>query len=262
MSEYAIRKSDRKQIYIGSCNNMSYLRYEDRNKVISRSESFNIVNCLGLHWRLPVPDEDTILPGDYAGSSYYRKDAKYDFYSVNYYCRLNNDPEYFKGIAEHPGSFQLHGKDLGLLVNVTCYHGFKINESNAEVNFGWNGKKRAMCLCGVKNEEEELKLLYTCVACDDKWSVSFEKIEHLIESDQMKLRLFKLCCEYWEERNPGKIYPFPMSKQKNETLTVRLGKTQNEHGDKYAVSRYNTTGEGSTSFFRSIEQAFEAYQNK
>jgi len=33
MLEYAIRKSDGKHIYIGSCANMSALRFEDRDKV-------------------------------------------------------------------------------------------------------------------------------------------------------------------------------------------------------------------------------------
>jgi len=261
MSEYAKRKSDGKQIYIGSCDNMSNLRYEDRNKVIPRFENFDIENVVGLHWRLPTPDEDGILPGDYPGSAYYRKDVKYDFYSVNYYCLLNNDPEYFKGIAGQPSSFQLYSKDLGMVVNVTCYHGFKINKSNEEATFGWNGKSRPMCLCGIKNEEEELKLLYTCVACNSVWSVSFEKIEHLIGSDQMKLRLFLLCADYWEERHPGEVYQHRMSRQKSETMTVSLGRTQNEHGDNYSVSYYDTKGEGGTTFFKELDKAFEVYQS-
>jgi len=262
MAEYARRKSDSKFIYIGTCNTMYGLRFEDRYKVIPESKSFDIVNCLNLHWRLPYPDEDGILPGDYQGGGYYRKDAKYDFYSINYNCLLNNDPEYFEGIAEYPGSLQLYSKDLGLVVNVTCYHGFKINKSNEEAKFGWNGKSSVICLCGVKNEEQELKLLYTCVACSDEWSVSFEKIEHLIVSDEMKLRLFRLCSEYWEERNPGKVYPHQMTKKIKETLTVRLGRTQNEHGDNYAVSYYDTGGEGGTTFFKELDKAFEAYQSK
>jgi len=261
MAEYARRKSDWRYIYIGSCEQMSWLRFEDRYKVISECKSFDIGNSIGLHWRLSIPDEDGILPGEYQGGGYYRKDTKYDFYSINNYCQLNNDPKYFEGIAEHPGKFQLHAKDLGLLVNVTCYHGFKINQSNEEVNFGWNGKRRALCLCGVKNEEQELKIVYTCVSCGEKWTVSFEKIEHLIESAQMKLRLIKLCSEYWEECNPGKIYPHKMSRQKTQELTIRLGRTQNKNGIKYAVSYYNSQEEISTTLFEDIDKAFENFQS-
>lgn len=64
MSEYAIRKSDGKHIYIGSCEEMSCLRYEDRDKVIPTCKGFDIGNTLNLFWRLPVPDEDKVLPGE------------------------------------------------------------------------------------------------------------------------------------------------------------------------------------------------------
>lgn len=263
MSEYAIRKSDGKYIYIGSCDEMCCLRYEDREKVIPQSESFDIGSCTGLHWRLPVPEEDGVLPGEYDGCVYYRKDEKYNFFYIPHHCQLDNTPGYFKGIVEHPGSFQLVSHALGLLVNIKCYHGFKINESNDEASFGWNSKSRVMCLCGVKNEEHEMKLLYTCVACDSKWSVSFPKIQHLIRSEEMKLRLFILCSAYWEERNSGKYYPFVMSRRKSETQVISLARTTNGNGDNYAVTwSGQTTVEAGTSFFRESNKAFEAYLNK
>ena len=60
MSEYATRKSDGKYIYIGSCEEMSCLRYEDRVNVIPQGKGFDIENCNGLCWRVPVPDEDKV----------------------------------------------------------------------------------------------------------------------------------------------------------------------------------------------------------
>ena len=60
MGEYALRKSDRESIKIGTCDDMYYLRYEDQDKVIPESGS-----DFGNRWRIPFPDEDHILPGDY-----------------------------------------------------------------------------------------------------------------------------------------------------------------------------------------------------
>ena len=203
------------------------------------------------------------FPGEYDGSAYYRKDSKYNFYHINYHCLLDNDPEYFGWIVKHPGTFQLICLELGLLANVKCYHGFKINESNEEVNFSWNGKNRVMCLSGVKNEKQEMKILYTCVACNSTWSVSFPKIQHLIKSEEMKRRLFILCSTYWEERNPGKLYPFAMDRIKNGTQTISIRRAITKYDHNYAVSWYDEeTKEEGTSFTKGIEKAFEIYQNK
>lgn len=260
MSEYATRKSDGKFIYIGSCDEMCCLRYEDRNKVIPECKSFDIGNCTGLHWRIPIADEDGVLPGEYDGSAYYRKDSKYNFFHINYHCLLDNDPGYFEGIVKQPGSFQLVKDALGLILSVKCYHGFKINGSNEEAGFGWNGKSDAVCLCGVKNEEQEMKILYTCVACNSKWSVPFPKIRHLIISEEMKLRLFRLCSDYWEERNPGEVYPHVMARQtKNGKVTIKLKRWANPFGDRYAVSIETMDGDGQTDYFKTPESAFDCY---
>ncbi len=62
MSEYAIRKSDKASIKIGTCESMYYLRHEDIDKIIPEETGFK---PKGLIFRLPFPDEDHILPGDY-----------------------------------------------------------------------------------------------------------------------------------------------------------------------------------------------------
>ena len=62
MGEYAIRKSDRQSIKIGTCEDMYYLRFEDQDKVTPESGS-----DFGYRWRIPFPSEDNILPGDYDG---------------------------------------------------------------------------------------------------------------------------------------------------------------------------------------------------
>lgn len=63
MSEYAKRKSDGEEIKIGICEEMMFLRFEDKDKVIPVKGS-----GFGYRWRLPFPDEDNTLPGDYKAS--------------------------------------------------------------------------------------------------------------------------------------------------------------------------------------------------
>ena len=66
MGEYAYRKSDNQYIKIGTCENMYYIRYEDRFKV--RPDEGYSLDCskeLNLIWRLPFPSEDHIQIGNY-----------------------------------------------------------------------------------------------------------------------------------------------------------------------------------------------------
>lgn len=63
MGEYATRKSDEAEVKIGTCEDMYYLRYEDRDKVRQLPNSLNAANELNLRWRLPFPDEDSTRIG-------------------------------------------------------------------------------------------------------------------------------------------------------------------------------------------------------
>jgi hypothetical protein len=258
MSEYAIRKSDGKEIYIGSCEDMSCLRYEDRNKVSPGPCSLDTAVTQDLYWRLPVPDEDGILPGDYSGSACYRKDEKCGFSCIHHEALLDNDPETFGELTASPGSFQLSKDALGLVLSVTCYHGLKLNETDGETRFGWSGRKDALCLCGVKNAADEMKALYTCVACDKMWSCSFRDIQRLVRNQEVKKRLFVLCSEYWEERNSGKDYPDAMTRITEGKATVSLKRWTNPFGDRYAVS-IDTADDGQTDYFKTLESAFDCY---
>jgi hypothetical protein len=66
MGEYAIRISDRERIKIGTCEEMMYLRYEDRDRVRPESGSVNVIQyATELRFRLPFPEEDHLKPGEY-----------------------------------------------------------------------------------------------------------------------------------------------------------------------------------------------------
>lgn len=59
MGEYAKRKADGTDIKIGTCKSMYYCRYDQRKEVEYPYNSDN------FYWRIPTPDEDGTLPGDY-----------------------------------------------------------------------------------------------------------------------------------------------------------------------------------------------------
>src|SRR3972149_6581787 len=109
MGEYAIRKSDKQEIKIGTCENMYYLRYEDCDKVkpLPGSE-------IGFRFRLPFPDEDEVLPGKY--EKYNRGERLFK--------ETDQDAEQLEIQGDDTGIIQL-SHPCGLLINVPCHHGRK-----------------------------------------------------------------------------------------------------------------------------------------
>lgn len=67
MGEYATRRSDGQEIKIGTCENMYYLRYDQRGLIQPLEGNVDPhdpeIAC-ELRFRFPWPDEDRIPPGD------------------------------------------------------------------------------------------------------------------------------------------------------------------------------------------------------
>jgi hypothetical protein len=142
MGEYAIRNSDGQEIKIGTCESMYYLRFEDRFKVsgIPGREDGNVKPWIDeeaaqIRFRLPFPDEDNLLPGEYKqhdrGERLWKKVGEGRFET----CEGFSDPT----TADDPGTVQLT-HPCGLLLNVPCYHGEKLPESSKDIKAHWNGK--------------------------------------------------------------------------------------------------------------------------
>jgi hypothetical protein len=163
MGEYAKLKTTGEQIKIGTCENMYYLRFEDRYKVIYDS-SFT-----GYRFRLPFPDEDKIEIGNYQDFDrgidlIYHYDEETESYS--YF-----DDIYKEHYQEHKGLIQLKHENSGLLINAACYHGYKLpdNNNSKELKAFFNGKSSSNFeLSQVKihlNEETKVKELIPIVRC-------------------------------------------------------------------------------------------------
>ena len=199
MGEYAHRKIDGKEIKIGTCESMYYCRYDQIGEITYPYMSDN------LYWRIPTPDEDGTLPGEYNYSL-----LRDDVY-VPRKLRLDTRKFSDNDISEmkKKGIIQLREPKMGLLVNIPCPHGlpmeqFKINKDNDIISIGYNVHQDTLYLKGLKNEPNELKVLVECSCCEQMWSFSFNEIEPMIESIWMRLRLLHQISEYHYQRNKEK----------------------------------------------------------
>ena len=170
MGEYATRTIDNQEIKIGTCSSMYYLRYEDRTKVNPQRGSLNPAQENNLRFRIPFPDEDHILPGDY------------DNYNRGYALHGYSAPDLIK----YPGNMQLR-HDSGLLLNINCYHGEKLPERTEEIKPFWNGKAWYFYeLKHIKNTNEGIKPVIGCRYCSEMWLCDWSDIMDYITDEALK----------------------------------------------------------------------------
>jgi hypothetical protein len=189
MGEYAIRKSDRQSVKIGTCEEMLYLRWDDRSKVAAEPNSVDVnAHPEDLRYRLPYPDEDDTRPGDYAepfrGLRLYRMVDS----GRGSYCEDFAD----ESLAEQPGSMQLTHPS-GLLLNVPCYHGIKLPDVGPQARAFWNGKSHSLELKSVRSAIVDGRLqlfpVVGCRHCREQWRNSWDVVLPYIGDAVLRERL-------------------------------------------------------------------------
>ncbi len=197
MGEYAKLKSNGQEIKIGTCENMYYLRFEDRHKVIY-DYSFT-----GYRFRLPFIDEDKIDIGNY--DDYDRGIDLIPNYDEETESYTYFDDIYKDQYQEHKGLIQLHHQS-GLVVNASCYHGYKLpdNNNSKELRAFYNGKTSINFeLSQVKihlNEETKVKELIPIVRCKH-CKIPFKAdwasvLLHIRQHTKEDKEFFNRLCEY------------------------------------------------------------------
>ena len=198
MGKYAKLKTTSEEIKIGTCENMYYLRFEDRHKVIYDS-SFT-----GYRFRLPFVDEDKIDIGNY--HDYDRGIDLIPTYDEETESYSYFDDIYKEQYQEHKGLIQLKHENSGLMINASCYHGYKLPDNNdsKDLKAFFNGASSSNFeLSQVKihlNEETKVKELIPIVRCKhckmpfraDWASVLLHIRQHTKEDKEFYNRL----CEY------------------------------------------------------------------
>lgn len=185
MGEYATRKSDGERVKIGTCENMYYLRYEDRGKVKKEPNNLDPNKEKGLFWRLPFPDEDDVKIGEY--EDYNRG---YGLWKPIYNAlgkQISHEDFTLDDMAVEPGSIQLK-HECGVLLSIPCHHGTKLPDAPDGWRIGWNGKSPHLELTSVKNNEDEIRFVVRCRFCEDMWSFTWADIKEFVHGE-MKERL-------------------------------------------------------------------------
>lgn len=195
MGEFATRKSDQTEIKIGTCEDMFYLRLEDRNKVSHIPGNVDpACDPNGLRFRLPFPDEDDRRPGEYGdynrGVRLYKvstcewcKGEGLSSFEPDGKCRRCHgsgtdghqdftDPEK----ASDVGTIQLHHEKSGLLLNVTCHHGLELPNVGPGVTAFWNGKGHSFELSSLRVADNKVFPVVRCRHCDHAWRYSWEQV--------------------------------------------------------------------------------------
>lgn len=197
MGDYATRLSDGAHIKVGTCGAMYYCRYEQIDE-IRMDGNYNLDGCL---WRIPLPSEDGIKPGDFEYDMLL-KDKSIPYELMIDLERFTNEMK--ESLLESVGLVQSYVESLGMLVNIPCHHGIRLPDvGDSGIKVFWNGKRRPIHLCYLKNDEKELLVGVRCSGCNHMWNTAFNEIEPYILSMEMKMRLFNQCSEYWYKHNLG-----------------------------------------------------------
>lgn len=177
MGEYAIRRSDRAEVKIGTCEDMLYLRYEDRANVQPLANNVDPAKYAHeLRFRLPFPDEDNQRIGEYDDP--FRGIRLFRLLSVNGCAEDFSD----ESLASKPGNIQLLHQS-GLLLNVPCYHGIKLPEVQAPMKAFWNGKSWSLELTQLRPTPEGVKPIVHCRHCRGKWRYNWSDIWDFVPND-------------------------------------------------------------------------------
>ncbi len=183
MGEYATRKADKHDIKIGTCEQMYYIRYEDRNQVAPLEGSLDCAKEDGLYWRLPVKEEDGILPGNYESMYAEQRLCKYD-------AKRETIIDFkFPESAKNPGSIPL-AHENGLRISVPCLHGESLPEIEG-ARVGWNGKTHSYVLQSIKNTTDGIKAVVACRHCGNAWRFDIADIIDYVNDPTLKERLLE-----------------------------------------------------------------------
>ncbi len=187
MGEYATR-DDGVSIKIGTCETMNALRYEDRNKVVREENSLNPADCMNLFWRLPFPDEDDVLIGEYRDCN---RGYRLGKSTPNHNGWNDWDNWVDESLVEFPGRIQLRHEASGLQASIICYHGIKLPEDSESARFGWNGKGHSLELIHVKNMKDGIFPVVQCRHCNKMWRYAWEDIIESVADTELRKRLEK-----------------------------------------------------------------------
>jgi len=159
MGEYATFRGE--SVKLGTCENMYYLRAEQRHDVTGYSFGGDVL--AGVRFRFPFPDEDGTEPGAFGDHDR----------SV----RIPGDFKIPDGEGfEHVGSVQFRAEP-GYLLSVPCPESSAFAATGLSIHRnGWTG---GYGIAQTAYREGEWRVIVTCRSCGARWNVPRSMAEEI-----------------------------------------------------------------------------------
>ena len=165
MGEYALYKG--KEVKIGTCNSMYYLRWEQRKSVVHQPGNVNPVTQANVLWfRAPRKREDGIEPGMFDFQGWCGVEP------IRFYIK-NECKQFYREVEElakqERGLVSVRAEKIGVTCKVPCYHGFTTELPEGMCYNGFNPNTLGIAGLGVR--EGGAVALIGCVACGDTFMI-------------------------------------------------------------------------------------------
>lgn len=196
MGEYAIRKCDKQEIKIGTCESMYYMTFAQwaRGEVIGGDTPHKKI-LKHINFRLPRADEQDILPGDFEEphaqpielflkaykhketgklevtpeGSYYEYEESEFTKEIREICIENKGIIQVEGKMTFPRAIKYSSYDekTGIIANIPCYHGFTSDLPKGFFYNGFNSHVLAVMTIAARIRDGKYKAcaIIGCRAC-------------------------------------------------------------------------------------------------
>ncbi|GAG18691.1 unnamed protein product [marine sediment metagenome] len=182
MGEYAIYNGERTKI--GTCEDMYYLRWDQRHIVEAVSNSVNPKSTPGLRFRFPFPDEDNIEPG-----AFKEFNRGLSLYGIEPPADIDHRTIQFASTTSR-----------GMLVCLPCPKGK--DDAAMPYRIGFNGFAGPVQIRQLKPEHGVVKLVCACGCCGALW-----RYDTLEDAKELLGVVDKYADEYNEdESTPANYY--------------------------------------------------------
>jgi hypothetical protein len=199
MGEYTYNYKTRQKVKVGTCECMYYSTIQ---QILTETNYVTpTIAKAKNYWRLPLVAEMgyTLSKSGYKfwkemSPCIHAGDGNHTNWKYSRHTRINSErllellekgnkvdnPDWLrksKGIVQltHPS---------GLLVNMPCYHGFKLPESTDDIKVHWNGHNDRMCLCSIKTVGRDCWICVGCIDCETSWAITLEELEYIMKEDK------------------------------------------------------------------------------
>ena len=176
MGEYANRKRDSEVIKIGTCSSMYYCTPRQRHEV---NYNWSWLRNNACYWRLPlIGKAKEAGDGDFED---WKTDRRTVINEEKFWEIVKRDLSINEMLEKTKGLIQLK-HDNGYLLNLSCYHNYKLPEIKGDENVQifWNGKRDAMRIRSIYTKGSEVYICISCKYCEKDFIVDLEELKELL----------------------------------------------------------------------------------